>query len=191
MPAGGTITLSARDETLAAKNELGLQPGDYVCLAVTDTGEGMDAETLARATEPFFTTNGLGRGTGLGLSMVHGVAEQSGGRLLLKSEKGNGTTAEIWMRASAELPQGAKVRQTAGQVPVQAGALSILVVEDDELVLLNTSAMLEDLGHKPIEASSGAQALRNLAEAYPRRSGGDGSLHARNDRSGTDFPCER
>jgi PAS domain S-box-containing protein len=162
MPNGGTITLSAKGATLAASNQLGLSAGDYVCLAVTDTGEGMDAETLARATEPFFTTKGVGRGSGLGLSMVHGVAEQSGGRLLLKSEKGRGTTAELWLRASAEMPQPAEPKQSHERLVAQTSSLTILVVDDDQLVLRNTSAMLEDLGHKPIEAITGAQALRIL-----------------------------
>jgi PAS domain S-box-containing protein len=167
MPKGGTITLSASDATLAGDNQLELLPGDYVCLAVTDTGEGMDEETLARATEPFFTTKGVGRGTGLGLSMVHGVAEQSGGRLLLKSARGQGTTAEIWLRASAEMPQIAERKQSGERRPAQTRSLSILVVDDDQLVLRNTSAMLEDLGHQPIEAISGAQALRILRKPTP------------------------
>jgi CheY-like chemotaxis protein len=134
---------------------------------IGDTGEGMDADTLARATEPFFTTKGVGRGTGLGLSMVHGVAEQSGGRLLLKSAKGQGTTAEIWLRASAEMPEVAERQQVAEQLPAQTRSLSVLVVDDDQLVLRNTSAMLEDLGHPSIEASSGAQALRILRRPTP------------------------
>ena len=82
MPDGGAITIAAREETLAAGDAGGLAPGRYVCLSVTDTGEGMDEETLARAIEPFFTTKGVGKGTGLGLSMVHGLAEQSGGRFV-------------------------------------------------------------------------------------------------------------
>jgi PAS domain S-box-containing protein len=162
MPNGGTITLTAKDETLAPINDLNLAAGDYVFLAVTDTGEGMDAETLARATEPFFTTKGVGRGTGLGLSMVHGIAEQSRGRLRLSSEKGHGTTAEIWLRASADSPRAAEQKQPSEEIPTQISSLSILVVDDDQLVLRNTSAVLEDLGHQPIEAASGAQALRIL-----------------------------
>jgi PAS domain S-box-containing protein len=89
MPDGGMITISARAAPAGA--------GDFVCLCVTDTGQGMDEETLARAVEPFFTTKGVGKGTGLGLSMVHGLAEQSGGRLVLTSQKGQGTTAELWL----------------------------------------------------------------------------------------------
>jgi CheY-like chemotaxis protein len=164
MPNGGTITLTAKDATLVANNDLNLAAGDYVFLAVTDTGEGMDAETLSRATEPFFTTKGVGRGTGLGLSMVHGIAEQSRGRLRLKSEKGRGTTAEIWLRASVDFPSVAEQKQPSEEIPAQTSSLSILVVDDDELVLRNTSAMLEDLGHQPIEAASGAQALRILRQ---------------------------
>ncbi len=97
MPHGGSaiVTLLARTFESA---ELGdLPPGRYVCLSLTDTGEGMDAATLSRATEPFFSTRGVGRGTGLGLSMVHGFAEQSGGKLVLQSRKGEGTIAEIWL----------------------------------------------------------------------------------------------
>ncbi|PIK73491.1 hybrid sensor histidine kinase/response regulator, partial [Methylobacterium frigidaeris] len=94
MPKGGTIMIAAREAQVGTDEVSGLGPGHYVCLSVTDTGEGMDEQTLARAAEPFFTTKGVGKGTGLGLSMIHGFAEQSGGRLVLKSTKGQGTTAE-------------------------------------------------------------------------------------------------
>ena len=96
MPNGGPIAISAGHQTVE-KNDGGRKPGDYVVLSVSDAGEGMDEATLARATEPFFTTKGVGKGTGLGLSMVHGLAEQSGGALILSSEKGKGTTAELWL----------------------------------------------------------------------------------------------
>jgi signal transduction histidine kinase len=95
MPDGGKIVIGATEEALADPNTQDLSAGDYVRIFVTDTGRGM--ETLARAVEPFYTTKGVGRGTGLGLPMVHGVAAQSGGRLTLKSVKGEGTTAEIWL----------------------------------------------------------------------------------------------
>ena len=81
MGEDGRLTIEAAARSLGPDNDIGLPAGDYVSLAVIDTGAGMDAETLARATEPFFTTKGVGKGTGLGLSMVHGLAEQSGGRL--------------------------------------------------------------------------------------------------------------
>jgi signal transduction histidine kinase len=84
MPNGGQIILAARDETVTADVTDGLKPGRYVRLSVSDTGEGMDEETLARAMEPFFTTKGPGKGTGLGLPMVHGLAEQMGGRFILE-----------------------------------------------------------------------------------------------------------
>ena len=96
MPDGGDIILAAREESVAAAHQ-GLEAGNYIRVSVTDTGEGMDEETLRRATEPFFTTKGIGKGTGLGLSMVHGFAEQSGGRLILRSQKDRGTTAELWL----------------------------------------------------------------------------------------------
>ena len=100
MPEGGQITISARQESLGPDNALALPPGLYACLSVSDTGAGMDETTLNHAVEPFFTTKGVGKGTGLGLPMVHGLAEQSGGRLRLTSRPGEGTTVEIWLPAA-------------------------------------------------------------------------------------------
>jgi signal transduction histidine kinase len=97
MPEGGDIVLAAREENVAGGRD-GLEVGTYLCVSVIDVGNGMDEETLRRAAEPFFTTKGVGKGTGLGVSMVHGFAEQSGGRLVLRSEKDKGTTAELWLR---------------------------------------------------------------------------------------------
>jgi PAS domain S-box-containing protein len=168
MPEGGTITIAAREERVAASEPGGPPIGEYICLSVADTGEGMDEQTLARAVEPFFTTKGVGKGTGLGLSMIHGFAEQSGGRLVIKSQKGQGTVAEIWLpvaqveATTASEPDPATLRVERG-----VRALTILVVDDDALVLMNTAAMLEDLGHEVVEASSGDQALRVLRR--PRR----------------------
>jgi CheY-like chemotaxis protein len=122
----------------------------------------MDEATLSRATEPFFTTKGVGRGTGLGLSMVLGVTEQSGGQFVLQSRKGEGTTAEIWLPvASADLVTGSDLRVEA-ESPDPVCPVTVLVVDDDPLVLMNTAAMLDDVGHRVLEASSGAQALRIL-----------------------------
>ncbi len=96
MPQGGPVVIAARPESVAFAPGR-LTPGQYVCLSLTDTGEGMDEDTLARASEPFFTTKEVGKGTGLGLPMVLGLAEQSGGQLVLSSQKGQGTTAELWL----------------------------------------------------------------------------------------------
>ena len=112
MPDGGDIILAAREESVAAAHE-GLEAGNYLRVSVTDTGEGMDEETLGRATEPFFTTKGVGKGTGLGLSMVHGFAEQSGGRLILRSQKDRGTTAELWLPVAKASVQPVNPAQAA------------------------------------------------------------------------------
>ncbi|RTL48695.1 MAG: PAS domain-containing sensor histidine kinase [Bradyrhizobiaceae bacterium] len=162
MPAGGAITISARTEDVAETIAGLVRAGRYVCLSVSDTGEGMDEATLARAMEPFFTTKGVGKGTGLGLSMVHGLAEQFGGRFVLQSQLHGGTRAEIW------LPAAASAATAMATAPAQAAArgrsLNVLAVDDDGLVLMNTAAMLEDLGHTVFEASSGRQALAILQE---------------------------
>jgi PAS domain S-box-containing protein len=161
MPGGGSITIAAREETLTAGNASHLKPGGYVCLSVTDTGTGMDEETVRRAVEPFFTTKGVGKGTGLGLSMVHGIAEQSGGRFTLKSEPGKGTVAELWLPIAASAFGTTRAEPRALASP-RAHGVTILAVDDDRLVLTNTVAMLEDLGHKVIAVSSGAEALEAI-----------------------------
>jgi PAS domain S-box-containing protein len=161
MPGGGALTISAEEETVGLQHRTGLPPGRYTRLSVTDTGEGMDEATLARAAEPFFSTKGVGKGTGLGLSMVHGLAEQSGGRLELASRPGEGATATLWLPVAI----GAEPERPAATPPPDATVqLRILAVDDDNLVLMNTAAMLEDLGHQPIEANSGARALQIVAE---------------------------
>jgi PAS domain S-box-containing protein len=139
--------------------------GSFVCLSVEDKGEGMDEPTLRRATEPFFTTKGVGKGTGLGLSTVHGLAEQSGGALVLKSKLGVGTTAELWLPAAdpATADEIAWPPSIAEPVlPLQSGLLTVLVVDDDPLVLSNTAAMLEDIGHSVVTVGSGDAALSAL-----------------------------
>src|SRR5436305_11149878 len=106
MTEGGQIVIAARQQEIGMGN--GLKPGSYVCLSVSDTGLGMDEATLRRATEPFFTTKGPGKGTGLGLSMVHGMTEQSGGRLALVSHVGKGTTAELWLPVAQAVAEASK-----------------------------------------------------------------------------------
>ena len=162
MPDGGTVAISAEEIALPAGNALGLGLGRYVRLAVSDTGQGMDDETLARATEPFFTTKGVGKGTGLGLSMVQGMTEQLGGKFALTSKKGQGTRAEMWLRAAGEDMEVAKARKPAAATE-PGRKLKILAVDDDHLVLFNTAEMLRDLGHTVWEAGSGEAALDVLA----------------------------
>ncbi|RDJ19950.1 PAS domain-containing sensor histidine kinase [Bosea caraganae] len=168
MPGGGTITIAAREQPAIAVGSPGLPPGRYLCLSVTDAGEGMDEDTLTRAREPFFTTKGVGKGTGLGLSMVHGMAEQLGGRLVLRSEKGRGTTAAIWLPVAEPVAEALPERVPAmEQAEGQASCLRVLAVDDDALVLMNTAALLEDLGHEVVEAASGKQALEALRQGRP------------------------
>ena len=160
MPNGGVIRIEAVNETVTQAAANGLPIGDYVRLVVRDTGCGMDAETLARATEPFYTTKGVGKGTGLGLSMVYGLVEQSGGRLVIHSRSGEGTAVELWLPQAD--PKGAYEEVEARPEPASPAGddpLVILAVDDDALVLLNTQAMLEDLGHRVIAAASGEEAL--------------------------------
>jgi PAS domain S-box-containing protein len=160
MTGGGTITIAARDELGGA--DTGLPPGRYVSLSVADTGHGMDEETLRRAHEPFFTTKDVGKGTGLGLSMVQGLAEQSRGRLVLKSRVGEGTTAEIWLPVAEEVTEVAKLRPAPPSTRPFTQSLSVLAVDNDPLILENTAAMLEDLGHHVARATSGERALEKM-----------------------------
>ena len=159
MPEGGSIVIEAREHTVGEGNTNLLAPGRYVILGVRDSGTGMSAETLARAAEPFFTTKGVGKGTGLGLSMVHGIAEQFGGRLVLQSEVGVGTTAELWLPAAEPAPIVDALEPAQLEMLAACRPLTVLAVDDDTLVLMNTVALLEDLGHKVFEARSGDEAL--------------------------------
>jgi CheY-like chemotaxis protein len=169
MPLGGSLSILATAQLVRpgqAETPRGLAPGAYVRINVVDSGMGMDETTLARATEPFFTTKGPGKGTGLGLSMVQGLAAQSDGAMIVSSRVGQGTTIELW------LPQAARAEEVRAAVapsaPVSDGPglngapLTVLVVDDDALVSTGTAAMLEDLGHRVIEVSSGLQALDAL-----------------------------
>ncbi len=155
MPTGGTITLEGGSVAAAP----GLPPGAYVRVALADTGTGMDAATLAKATEPFFTTKGPGKGTGLGLSMVQGLMAQSGGTLRVSSAPGQGTTVALWLPAAA--PVEARENPARAALPglAEIPPSTVLVVDDDPLVRLGTAAMLEDLGHVALEAASAAEAL--------------------------------
>jgi PAS domain S-box-containing protein len=165
MPDGGTLVISAREDPAA--NEAGetTVTGRRLRLSIADSGTGMDAETLARAAEPFFTTKGIGKGTGLGLPMVYGLATQSGGRFELTSTLGQGTTAALWLPlALAEQPGERVPSSAAAPDPSTVKPLRVLAVDDDSLVLTNTTSMLEELGHSVLQAGSGEAALTILSQ---------------------------
>lgn len=167
MPQGGNLRIEVSEEEIAAASAGMPAPGAYLRLSVSDDGAGMDAATLARAAEPFFTTKGTGKGTGLGLSMVHGLAEQSGGRLVLDSQLGTGTTATLWLPATDDQvagPADALAEEATKERP--RPSLLVLAVDDDPLVLTNTGAMLEELGHSVLQAASAAEALQILRRGH-------------------------
>lgn len=160
MPDGGRLHISAQREAGAAGLP-SLEPGDYVRMAVIDTGFGMDEATLQRCSEPFFTTKEVGRGTGLGLSTVLGLAVQSGGGMRISSRVGEGTTVELWFPVAEGVARLERVQ--AAQMPDKITArYRILVVDDEPLVALLTASMLEDLGHESQVVPSGLSALKVL-----------------------------
>lgn len=183
----GRIVISAHSERI--ENQPGLAAGSYLCLAVTDEGDGMDEATLQRATEPFYTTKGVGKGTGLGLSIVHGFAEQSGGALVLRSKVGVGTTAQIWLPAIQENVVSNTTTTAHDNRAGDPTRLNILAVDDDVLVLFNTAEMLRDEGHQVTTAHSAAQALEQLSvsrfdllitdHAMPKMTGAQLALNVR------------
>ena len=171
MAEGGRLSLSVEPEIVGPNeptHQAGLAAGRYVRLTVADTGAGMDAATLARAGEPFFTTKELGAGTGLGLPMAKGFAEQSGGALAIESSPGNGTTVTLWLPASAaasatvtvELSQAAEVAAAGTGVPT---AVSVLLVDDEDLVRKVIAEDLQDAGYGVHVAADGTEAVALLA----------------------------
>ena len=169
MPKGGRLILSARSDVVPVDGPAhppGLSQGRYVRFAVADTGAGMDATTLARASEPFFTTKWVGSRTGLGLPMAKGFAEQPGGALSIDSSLGKGTTVTLWLpeAASATPPgtatcrHGAVVRSGEPAKPAR-----VLVVDDESMVREMISETLEDAGFGVLTAEDGAKALARLA----------------------------
>ena len=196
MGGGGTISISAENRSIDGDDSAGLGAGDYVVLAIEDSGTGISPDNLDKVLEPFFTTKEVGKGTGLGLSMVYGFAKQSGGAFQLRSELGQGTRAEIWLPRA----EGAEaVPETAvgesRKARVQA-SLSVLLVDDHDEVRSATAAMLEELGHKVVEAPNGVEALDALRDrkasfdllvtdyAMPVLSGGELVRQARQLRPG-------
>ncbi|HEX8379703.1 MAG TPA: PAS domain S-box protein [Allosphingosinicella sp.] len=166
MPGGGALTIAASARSVAAGEVAGLAEGRYVRLSVGDTGTGMDEATLERAVEPFFSTKGVGRGTGLGLSMVHGLAAQLGGALTLESRVGEGTVAALWLPVSDAAPALAAASGGA-ETAVRATAGTVLLVDDEPLVRASTADMLTELGYEVVEADSGTDALALLDVRQP------------------------
>ncbi len=162
MAEGGKLTIemgnAALDDAYAARHAE-VEPGQYVLFAITDTGKGMDAFTIARALDPFFTTKPAGEGTGLGLPQVYGFAKQSGGHLKIYSEVGEGTTVKLYLPRSLGQETGQPARVATLAV---TGTETILLVDDDEIVQATVASMLEDLGYAVPTAPNGAAALAIL-----------------------------
>jgi len=163
MPNGGPLTITVEEVAIGPGSEAKLSPALYVRVSVIDAGCGMDAETLARAVEPFYSTKETGRGTGLGLSMVHGLAAQLGGGFTLSSEPGRGTRADLYLPISDDVEPRAATR-AARPASLPGRPLSILLVDDEEIVRVGTGEMIRDLGHSVVEARGGAEALALLRE---------------------------
>jgi PAS domain S-box-containing protein len=160
MPDGGTLHLETAHASIGANetsDRTELSPGDYVTLAVTDTGHGMPPDVMERVFEPFFTTKGVGEGSGLGLSMVYGFAVQSGGGVSIDSTQGDGTTVTLYLPSSPETPQE-EASDDATDVTSRKNE-TILVIEDEPDVRMLTARMLEDLGYEVVEAANGAEGI--------------------------------
>jgi len=165
MPNGGSLYVETENADIDREyvsGHTGVPPGNYVMLAVKDTGVGMDPEIQSRIFEPFFTTKGPGKGTGLGLASVHGIVKQSGGHVWLYSEKGIGTTFKLYFPRVMEAAQKAKA--PAGQQRLR-GTETVLLVEDHPLLRKMTAEMLRGMGYKVIETDSGEAAIE-AAEAF-------------------------
>lgn len=161
MPNGGPLTILAEEVAMGPGSEPRLKPGLYVRVSVIDAGCGMDAEGLARAVEPFYSTKEVGHGTGLGLSMVHGLTAQLGGGFALTSAPGEGTRVDLYLPLADKA--AAVQRRVAAEPARSVGRrLSVLLVDDEDIVRVATAEMIRDLGHDVEEAGNGAEALASL-----------------------------
>jgi nitrogen-specific signal transduction histidine kinase len=154
----GSVVVGEADEPLRP----GFKPGAYALLTVSDTGTGMDAETLAHIFEPFFTTKEKGKGTGLGLATAYGIVKQHGGEITVYSEPGRGSTFRVYLPCTEELPEDAE--RPLRPRTVHQGAETVLVVEDNPLVRNLASNMLEAHGYTVLRAASGEECLRQVEE---------------------------
>ena len=170
MPGLGTLTLETRpvelsDEYVALRPGISIAPGAYTALLVSDTGHGMDAETMKHLFEPSFTTKAVGKGTGLGLAMVYGIVKQSGGYIWAYSEPGMGSTLKLYFPASPETPVATSPAKAGSAVSVRTG--TVLVVEDDGLVRGMARRALAEAGFTVREAANGEEAL-TVAASEPQ-----------------------
>jgi CheY-like chemotaxis protein len=167
MPEGGTVTISAGNVEIGAGDPLGLPPGKFVHLAVSDDGTGIAPEVIEKVLEPFFTTKELGKGSGLGLSMVYGFAKQSDGAFRIDSELGEGTTAALWLPRA---PAGSRVAADKVDEPERkrgdTRSLRILLVDDHPEVRDTTAVLLEEFGHHVTKAANGIEALERLKSGH-------------------------
>ena len=164
MPNGGRLTMETANVEFSEKQcrmQASSKPGQYVVMAVSDSGTGMNKETIAHVFEPFFTTKEPGKGTGLGLATVYGIAQQNGGFVSVHSELGRGSTFKVYLPRA---PDGGEVAEETAPTPASLGAGTILLVEDDELVRRVTRSALESIGYTPLVASSPEEALRLCAQ---------------------------
>lgn len=167
MPEGGTLTLSIRAARLEASD--GVEAGDYAALTVEDSGTGMSADVISRAFEPFFTTKPVGRGSGLGLSMVFGMAQQSGGTVAITSEPGRGTAVTIFLRrAEAQASLRLVPRHASPEELGDLEDLDVMVVDDEGIVREVVAEMLASMGCNVVTADSGRRALELIDSAPPR-----------------------
>jgi len=151
---------------LTGSGAVGLQPGDYVLITVSDQGAGIPSHLIDQVLEPFFTTKELGKGTGLGLSMVYGFAQQSGGTLRIDSEVDIGTRVEIWLpRAAPESEVSRRKKEKLQDAVAPRGMLKILLVDDHPGARITTAALLQDMGHEVMEAADGPRMLDMLRAA--------------------------
>lgn len=164
MPGGGTLTIEVANSRIEPDSAWGedVAPGPYVLMAVSDTGEGMDAATLAHAIEPFFTTKEVGRGTGLGLSMVYGFIKQSGGHMRVHSEPGVGTSVQLYLPRYQGMVAANEDEADCVEAAPAGGRETILLCEDDDNVRAYSVEVLRDLGYHVVPASDGPAALAAL-----------------------------
>jgi CheY-like chemotaxis protein len=166
MPDGGTLTIFT--DRVRLDEEPDHPAGDYVRITVADTGQGMPADVLARAVEPFFSTKPLGKGTGLGLAQVYGIAQQAGGTLRIDSEAGKGTSVHILLPVAAAAPAGERAEPRKASIAADGAAgARILVIDDDADVRAFLAESLEGLGCTVVSAASGAEGLEALRDWRP------------------------